>query len=90
MQKTLNVRDGMYVTEAARRLAEMGVCDGERINVRFRVKKQKKFKSFRVSIHHGMCEYCGSWTKLTFRNSSMDRFFDDHNGVAFISPNDLK
>jgi hypothetical protein len=89
MQKTLNVRDGMSVREATQALRDLNVQDGERVNVKFRVKKRKKFKSFRVWASSGDCGCCGSYNTLKMANSQLLLYFDDHTGPSYITPQSL-
>jgi len=90
MTKAINIRDGVNVFTLVDMLLTKGITQGERFNIKMKVGKRAKFRSFRATWDHGrFCESCGHYSVLTLKKGDKRYDFDTHFGCSFVSTQTL-
>jgi hypothetical protein len=85
MTKVINIKDGMSVWEFQQEMLRLGIQNNERFNIKMKVKKRNKFRSFRAFISQGFCECCAIYIRLNLRKGKHVVSFDTHFGPSWVS-----
>ena len=86
MTKVINIRDGMNVYSVKCLILNAGIKQGERFNIKMKVKKRSKFRTFRATWEDDKyCESCGHYNVLHLHKGANVKTFDNHFGIAWVS-----
>lgn len=85
MTKVINIKDGMSAWDFQQEMFRLGIQENERFNIKMKVKKRNKFRSFRATWDsNGTCECCGPFIHLRLHKGIHTVSFDTHFGPSWV------